>query len=142
VRGSPKWVPKSGCPWPGLPSNRKCPSQLARHPHAKRWAPQWVERGVLGAPATSRTRERERDQAAPRRVTLPSLRRGVGQVESSRRERLMMDGKASKAVRSKFHSQEAHGVSSAVWDRERAGHEGQGTSPRPEHPVNLSWVSA
>jgi hypothetical protein len=61
-------------------------------------------------------------------------------VESSGRERLMMDGKADKAVRSEIHSLESCGVNSAVWVWERAGHEGQGTSP--EHPVNLSWVSA
>jgi hypothetical protein len=54
----------------------------------------------------------------------------------------MMDGKAIKTVRSEIHSPEARGVSSAVWVWERAGHEGQGTSPRPEHLVNLSWVSA
>jgi hypothetical protein len=53
-----------------------------------------------------------------------------------------MDGKAGKAVRSKIHSLEARGVSSAVWVGERAGHEGQGTSPRPEYPVNLSRVLA
>jgi hypothetical protein len=63
-------------------------------------------------------------------------------VESSERERLMMDGKAGKAVRSKVHSPEACGVNSAVWVRERAGHKSQGTSPRLEHPDNLSWVSA
>jgi hypothetical protein len=63
-------------------------------------------------------------------------------VESSGRERLMMDGKASKAVRSEIHSLEAHGVSSAIWVQERAGNEGQGTSRRPEHPVNLSWILA
>jgi hypothetical protein len=62
-------------------------------------------------------------------------------VESSGRERLMMDGKASKAVRSKIHSPEAHGVNSAVWVQERAGHKGQGTSPGPERPANLSRVS-
>jgi hypothetical protein len=54
----------------------------------------------------------------------------------------MMDGKAGKAVRSEIHSLEARGVNSAVWVRERAGHEEQGTSPRLEHPVKLSWVSA
>jgi hypothetical protein len=54
----------------------------------------------------------------------------------------MMDGKASKAVRSEIHSPEAHRVNSAVWVWERAGHKGQGTSPRLEHPVNLSQVSA
>jgi hypothetical protein len=48
-------------------------------------------------------------------------------VESSGRERLMMDGKASKAVRSKIHSPEARGVSSAVWVQGRAGHS-QGSS--------------
>jgi hypothetical protein len=63
-------------------------------------------------------------------------------VESSGRERLMVDGKASKAVRSEIHSLGAHGVNSAVWVQERAGHKGQGSSSRPEHPVNLSWVSA
>jgi hypothetical protein len=63
-------------------------------------------------------------------------------VESSGRERLMMDGKAGKAVRSKIHSPEACGVNSAVWVQDRAGHEGQGCSPRLEHPVNCSWVSA
>jgi hypothetical protein len=63
-------------------------------------------------------------------------------VESSGRERLMMDGKASKAVRSEIHSPEARGVNSAVWVWERAGHEGQRSSPRPEHPVNLSRVLA
>jgi hypothetical protein len=63
-------------------------------------------------------------------------------VESSGRERLMMGGKAGKAVRSVTNSPEARGVNSAVWVWERAGHEGQGSSPRPEHPVNLSQVSA
>jgi hypothetical protein len=63
-------------------------------------------------------------------------------VESSGRERLMMDGKASKAVMSEIHSPEAHGVNSAVWVWERAGHGGEGSSPRPERPVNLSQVSA
>jgi hypothetical protein len=63
-------------------------------------------------------------------------------VESNRRERLMMDGKAGKAVRSEIHSLKARGVNSAVWVQERAGHEGQGTSPRPESPVKLSQVSA
>jgi hypothetical protein len=56
-------------------------------------------------------------------------------VESSGRERLMMDGKAGKAVRSEIHSLEACGVSSAVWVQERAGHKSQGSSPRLEHPV-------
>jgi hypothetical protein len=66
---SPKRVPKGVHPQPGLPSNEKCHNQLARHPCAKWWAPQWAERGVPGeAPATSETRERE--QAALRRVTL------------------------------------------------------------------------
>jgi hypothetical protein len=60
-------------------------------------------------------------------------------MESSGRERLMIDG---KAVRSEIHSPEAHGVNSAVWVWERAGHKGQGTSPRPENPVNLCQVSA
>jgi hypothetical protein len=63
-------------------------------------------------------------------------------VESNGRERLMMDGKAGKAVRSEFHSPEAHGVNSVVWVQERAGHKGQGSSPRSKHPINLSWVSA
>jgi hypothetical protein len=63
-------------------------------------------------------------------------------VESSGRERLMMDGKAGKAVRSKIHSPEAHGVNSAVWVWERAGHKGQGSSPGPEHPVNISRILA
>jgi hypothetical protein len=53
-----------------------------------------------------------------------------------------MDGKAGKAVRSEIHSPEARGVNSAVWVLERAGHEGQGTSPRMECPSNLSRVSA
>jgi hypothetical protein len=57
-------------------------------------------------------------------------------------ERLMMDGTAGKAVRSKIHSLEACVVISAVWVWERAGHEGQGSSPGPECPVNLSLVSA
>jgi hypothetical protein len=57
-------------------------------------------------------------------------------------ERLMIDGKAGKAVRSEIHSPEAHGVNSAVWVQERAGHEGQESSPRLEHPVNLSQVLA
>jgi hypothetical protein len=35
-------------------------------------------------------------------------------MESHGRERLMMDGKASKAVRSEIHSQEACRVNSAV----------------------------
>jgi hypothetical protein len=59
-------------------------------------------------------------------------------MKSSGRERLMMDGKVSKAVRSKIHSLEAHVVNSAVCVQERAGHEGQVRSPMPEHPVNLS----
>jgi hypothetical protein len=63
-------------------------------------------------------------------------------VESSGRERLMMDGRASKAVRSEIYSLEAREVNSAVWVQERAGHKGQGSSPWPEHPVNLSWVLA
>jgi hypothetical protein len=63
-------------------------------------------------------------------------------VESSGRERLMMDGKASKAAKSKIHIPEVHGVNSAVWVWERAGHEGQGNRPRLEHPVNPSRVSA
>jgi hypothetical protein len=63
-------------------------------------------------------------------------------VESSGRERLMMDGKAGKAVRPEIHSQKVQGVNSEVWVQERAGHEGQGSSPRLECPVNLSWVSA
>jgi hypothetical protein len=58
------------------------------------------------------------------------------------RERLMMDGKASKAVSSEIHSPEARGVNSAAWVWERPGHEGQGTSPRLERPVNLFRVSA
>jgi hypothetical protein len=49
----------------------------------------------------------------------------------------MMDEKAGKAVRSEIHSPEARGVSSAVWVQERVGHEDQGSSPRPEHPVKL-----
>jgi hypothetical protein len=53
-----------------------------------------------------------------------------------------MDGKASKEVRSEIHSLEAHGVNSEVWVRERAGHEGQGSSSGLQHPVNLSRVSA
>jgi hypothetical protein len=82
-------------------------------------------------------RPREREQAAPRRVTLTESEE---RSRSSGRERLMMDGKAGKAVRYEIHSPEARGVNSAVWVRERAGHEGQGTSPGPERPVNLSRV--
>jgi hypothetical protein len=64
-------------------------------------------------------------------------------VEGSGRERIMMDGKARKAVRSEIHSLEASGVNSAVWVRSGEGRtESQGTSPRLEHPVNLSQVSA
>jgi hypothetical protein len=63
-------------------------------------------------------------------------------VESSGREKLMMDGRAGKAVRSYIHSLESHGVKSAVWVWESTGHQGQGISPGPEHPVNLSRVSA
>jgi hypothetical protein len=63
-------------------------------------------------------------------------------VEKNSRERLMMDGKASKAVRPKIRSPEACGINSAVWVRERAGHRGQRSSLRPEHPVNLFWVLA
>jgi hypothetical protein len=63
-------------------------------------------------------------------------------MESSGRERLMMDGKAGKAVRYEIHSPEARGVNSAVWVWERTGQESQGSSPRLEHPVNLSQVSA
>jgi hypothetical protein len=54
----------------------------------------------------------------------------------------MMDGKASKAVRSKIHNPEAHGINLAIWVQERAGPKSQGSSPKPEHPVNLSQVSA
>jgi hypothetical protein len=54
----------------------------------------------------------------------------------------MMDEKTGKAVRSEIHSLEARGVNSAVWDPEREGHEGQGSSSRPERPVYLSQVSA
>jgi hypothetical protein len=75
-------------------------------------------------------------------VTLTESEERSRSVESSGRERLMMDGKSIKAVSSEIHSPEAHGVNSEVWVWERAGHEGQGSSPRPEHPVNLSWVSA
>jgi hypothetical protein len=114
------------------------PNWLARCPHAKqRGAPV----GIGGIPGAAPQLPDQTEQAAPKKVTL-SLRRGVGQVESSGRKRQMMDGKASKAVRSEIHSLEARGVSSAVWVWERAGHEGQGTSLGPEHPVNLSWVSA
>jgi hypothetical protein len=35
-------------------------------------------------------------------------------------ERLMMDGKAGKAVSSKIHSPYTHGVNSVVWVQERA----------------------
>jgi hypothetical protein len=55
-------------------------------------------------------------------------------VESHGRERLMMDGKASRAVRSEIHSLEARGVNSAIWVQERAGHGDQGSNPRLEHP--------
>jgi hypothetical protein len=75
-------------------------------------------------------------------VTLTKPEELVGQVESSGIERLMMDGKARKAVRSKIHSLEACGVNLAVWAWERARHEGQGSSPKPECPVNLSRVLA
>jgi hypothetical protein len=64
-------------------------------------------------------------------------------VESSGKERLMMGGKDCKAMRSEIHSLEAHGVNSAVWVQERAGHKGQGgSSPRLEHSVSPSWISA
>jgi hypothetical protein len=63
-------------------------------------------------------------------------------VESSGRERLMMDEKASKAVSSEIHSPEAHGVNSAVWVQERAGHKGQESNPGQDCPVNFSRVSA
>jgi hypothetical protein len=63
-------------------------------------------------------------------------------VENSGRERLMMDGKAGKAIRSEIHSLESHRVNSAVWVQERAGHEGQRTNPGLECLVNLSRVSA
>jgi hypothetical protein len=63
-------------------------------------------------------------------------------VESIGREWLMWMEKAGKAVRSEIHSLEARGVSSAVWVQERAGHEDQESSTRPEHPDNLSRVSA
>jgi hypothetical protein len=53
-----------------------------------------------------------------------------------------MDGKAGKVVKSEIHSLEAHGVHSAVWVWEKAGHEGQGNNPGPECAVNLSQVSA
>jgi hypothetical protein len=43
-----------------------------------------------------------------------------------------MDGKTGKAVRSELHSPEACGVNSAIWVQERAGHNGQGSSPRLE----------
>jgi hypothetical protein len=71
-----------------------------------------------------------------------SLRREVCQVERSGRQRLMMDEKADKAVRSEIHSQEACGVHLVVWVWERAGHKGQGSSTRQECPVNLSRVLA
>jgi hypothetical protein len=57
-------------------------------------------------------------------------------------ERLMTDGKAVKAVRPKIHIPGTREVNSAVWVQERAGHESQGSGPRPEHPSNLSQVSA
>jgi hypothetical protein len=90
--------------------------------------------GIRGVATTS---EPGRAGSLGRRVTLT-----VGQEESCGRERLMMDGKASKAVRSEIHSPEAHGANSAVWVQKRAGHGGQGSRPRPEHLVNLSQVSA
>jgi hypothetical protein len=99
---SPRQVPKGGCPRPGLLSNGKCPNWLVRRPRAKQWAPQWAgERRTWHSTTTSR----------PGRAGSPS-------------RRLMMDGKASKAVRSKIHSPEARGVNSAVWVQEREGHEG------------------
>jgi hypothetical protein len=73
---SPELVPKGRRPWPGLPSNGKCPNQLARRPCAKQWAPQWLREVCLAwclrlpGPEREREREREREQAAPRRVTL------------------------------------------------------------------------
>jgi hypothetical protein len=62
-------------------------------------------------------------------------------VESSGRE--ANDGQESR-LGSKFQNpqSEACGVHSSVWVQERAGHEGQGTSSRLEHPVNFSQVSA
>jgi hypothetical protein len=54
----------------------------------------------------------------------------------------MMNGNTGKAVKPEIHSPEARGVNSAIWVLERGGHESQGTSPRPESPVNLSWVLA
>jgi hypothetical protein len=50
-------------------------------------------------------------------------------VESSGRERLMINRKADKAVRSEIRSLEAHGVNSAVWIRERVGLEGPREQP-------------
>jgi hypothetical protein len=66
-------------------------------------------------------------------------------VESSGRE-LMMDGKAGKAVRSKIHNPEAHGVSSAVWVQQSGFGRGQDTKAKGPAMAggscNLSWVSS
>jgi hypothetical protein len=75
----------NGFPRVGVPGLGYLPTenahQLTRHPRAKQWVPQVGVEGLPGsAPMTSETRERE-------------SRQPQGQVESSGRERLMMDGK-------------------------------------------------
>jgi hypothetical protein len=52
-----------------------------------------------------------------------------------------MGWESQQGSKIEIHSLESRGVNSAVWVWERAGHKGQGSSPRPEHPVNLSRVS-
>jgi hypothetical protein len=79
------------------------------------------------------------EQAAQKGVTLTCLRSRSGGEPWKRK---VNDGCKSRQGRSEIHIPEAHGVNSAVWVWERAGHEGQGSSPRPERPSNLSWVSA
>jgi hypothetical protein len=131
---SPEWVPKAGIPGLGCHLMRM-PNQLDRSPGGM---PQVGVQSMPGAaPVTSKS-----SGSSKKGNTLTSLRRGVSQGESSRRERLMMYGIDSKAVRSEIHSLEAHGVNSAVWVWDRAGHDSQGSSPRPEQPVNLSLVLA
>jgi hypothetical protein len=98
--------------------------------------------GVGGIPGTAPQLPDQTEQAAPRRVTLTESeersRSGGGQWK-----REANDGWESRqGSKSEIHSLEAGGVNSAVWVRVRAGHGGQGSSPKLDHPVNLSWVSA
>jgi hypothetical protein len=82
------------------------------------------------------------EQAALRLVTLTEFeeRSRSGGEQWNRKAN---DGRETvKAVKYEIHSPEECGVNLAVWVWERTGFEGQGTSSREEHPVNLSQVLA